>query len=259
MMYQRPRPAHRAQHPPARPGVSAFRVAALWRYPVKSLGGESIESVEVGVDGLLGDRAFAIVDAITGGVITARDESRLLLATATWRDGDVEIVGPGGLPLNTDRALSAWIGRPVRLIAAGNRKDPCRHSGVATRNDHLPKMSSGGAWHDSPWARISLVTTASLGSWAPARFRANVVLAGTGEEALADRYAQLGSARLRFTRPIERCVVVTRAQPGLEVDREVLRTLHRERGGELGVGALVSEPGCVNVGAQLSLGLPHAS
>jgi hypothetical protein len=45
--------------------------------------------------------------------------------------------------------------------------------------------------------------------------------------------------------------MVTRAQPGIDTDREVLRTSHRDRDGYLAVGALVTEPGRVAIGDHL--------
>jgi hypothetical protein len=53
----------------ALPGqVQAGSVVALWRYPVKSMMGEELNSCEVTDRGLLGDRQFAVVDRSTGKV-----------------------------------------------------------------------------------------------------------------------------------------------------------------------------------------------
>lgn len=95
------------------------RVSGLWRYPVKSLRGEWVEGSEIGREGLLGDRSFGIVDEQTGHFLTARREPRLLFATVRWHDGDVAIAGPEDVPLNTDGALSRWLGRRVRLARTG--------------------------------------------------------------------------------------------------------------------------------------------
>jgi uncharacterized protein len=46
---------------------------ALWRYPVKSMMGEELNAPEVTDRGLLGDRAFAVVDASTGKVAGAKN------------------------------------------------------------------------------------------------------------------------------------------------------------------------------------------
>ncbi|HYN26355.1 MAG TPA: MOSC N-terminal beta barrel domain-containing protein, partial [Pyrinomonadaceae bacterium] len=47
-------------------------VAGLWRFPVKSMRGERIEQVELTGRGLVGDRAYALIDADTGKVVSAK-------------------------------------------------------------------------------------------------------------------------------------------------------------------------------------------
>src|SRR5215207_6303718 len=47
-------------------------VVGLWRYPVKSMLGEELNASQVGRRGLLGDRAYAIVDPETGKVASAK-------------------------------------------------------------------------------------------------------------------------------------------------------------------------------------------
>jgi len=53
---------------------------------------------------------------------------------------------------------------------------------------------------------------------------------------------------LEVVKSIDRCVVVTRAQPGLDRDLDVLRTINRERGSFLAVGALVASGRLIDVG-----------
>ncbi|MEO8397774.1 MAG: MOSC N-terminal beta barrel domain-containing protein, partial [Chloroflexota bacterium] len=48
-------------------------VAALWRFPVKSMQGERLEQAELTMQGLVGDRAYALIDTITGKVATAQN------------------------------------------------------------------------------------------------------------------------------------------------------------------------------------------
>lgn len=47
-------------------------VAGLWRFPVKSMLGEQLEAVELTGRGLLGDRAYALIDSETGKVVRAK-------------------------------------------------------------------------------------------------------------------------------------------------------------------------------------------
>lgn len=48
-------------------------VAALWRYPVKSMGGQEVEVSAVNERGLNGDRAYALLDARSGKVASAKN------------------------------------------------------------------------------------------------------------------------------------------------------------------------------------------
>lgn len=226
-----------------------LRVRALWRHPVKSMGGERVRATDVGTHGLPGDRAFGVVDVATGRVLTARREPRLLFARATWHHGEVEVRDEDGAPLADDGALSRWLGRPVRLERAGTEggvyENPLDAEG---ETDWVSWQGPGYAWHDSSRTRVSLVSTGTLADWDPARFRANVLLDGAGEDELVGTRVQLGGAVLDVRKRIDRCVMVTRAQPGLPIDRDVLRRIHRDRGGDLAVGALVADPGPVAVG-----------
>src|SRR5437762_12972964 len=49
------------------------RVVSLWRYPVKSMMGEELNATEVTERGLLGDRAYALVDGFDGKVASAKN------------------------------------------------------------------------------------------------------------------------------------------------------------------------------------------
>ncbi len=72
-----------------------------------------------------------------------------------------------------------------------------------------------------------------------------------GEDELVGATIRLGDVRLDVRKAIDRCVMVTRPQPGLERDLDVLRTINAERDTCLGVGCLVIEPGHVALGSTL--------
>src|SRR3989442_1100595 len=51
-------------------------VVSLWRYPVKSMMGEELNAAEVTKFGLLGDRAYAVLDVETGKVASAKNPKK---------------------------------------------------------------------------------------------------------------------------------------------------------------------------------------
>jgi uncharacterized protein len=238
--------------------VREVHVLELWRYPVKSLQGERLDAAEITPEGVDGDRRFALFDVDTGFGLTARRVPELLFASAHLRDdGGVDVVLPDGSTAGGDDALSTWIGRPVTLRSASTAGARRYENPVdferETTSVWSPFDGAGGAFHDSGRVRVSLVSTATIGSWDRRRFRANVLLDGDGEDGLVGSQVSLGDAVLDVGMHIERCVMTTRPQPdGIERDLDVLRTIQRERDGCLAVGALVVRPGTVRVGASLT-------
>jgi hypothetical protein len=231
-----------------------MRVTEIWRYPVKSMGGERLDSAEVTVDGVAGDRAWGVVDSTTGLVLTARRAPTLLFFAATHRHGErPEVRSPDGAVIPDDDALSDVIGRPVRLRPAadgpGTFESPLVVDETGDERDWITWDSAGRTFHDGR-STISIVSTSSLGDWDPRRFRSNIVIDGGHDHELSGE-VPIGSAVVVIRRPIDRCVMVTRAQPGLANDPSVLRRLVAERGNRLAVGATVARPGCVSTGDPL--------
>jgi MOSC domain-containing protein len=234
------------------------RVQELWRYPVKSLQGQRLDAADVGPEGLAGDRQWALFDRSTGFGLTARRVPDLLFASGRLRaDGSAEVVLPDGTVTDDDAVLSDWLGRPVTLRASSERTGERRYENPAGVDDDAEYdwdswAGARGAFHDSSRTRVSLVTTGTLGGWDRRRFRANVLLTGEGEDDLVGSTVRLGTAVLDVVGQVDRCVMVTRPQPGgIGRDTSVLKTIHRERGSVLAVGALVPVPGRVAVGDAL--------
>lgn len=103
------------------------RVAEVWRYPVKSMGGESLPSAELGPLGIAGDRGWALRDERAGEIRGAKKMPVLMRCRARY---DAEPNGeripaatmtlPDGTRLRTGDAdvnarLSALVGRDVTL------------------------------------------------------------------------------------------------------------------------------------------------
>ncbi|MFO0874345.1 MAG: MOSC N-terminal beta barrel domain-containing protein [Phycisphaerales bacterium] len=180
------------------------RVAGIWRYPVKSMLGEALEATDVTPNGLLGDRAFALIDVETGKVVSAKNprrwpnvfEFRSEFDTASPSMKPVaaaRIRLPGGEWLSTADAdaeprLSAALGRPVRLGRAAAAAETAEgywpdHEWLAHRDEVFDFRLPPGTYFDG--ASIHLITTATLAAlsaaaptsrFAPARFRPNFVI-----------------------------------------------------------------------------------
>jgi uncharacterized protein YcbX len=240
--------------------TSPLEVLEIWRYPVKSLLGERLEHAELGAEGVAGDRGWALFDAGTGFGLTARRVPELLFAAGRLRpDGTAEVVLPDGTATAEDDVLSDWAGRRVTLRPAAEVVGDRRYENPADVDDEggrwNPFSGADGAFHDNADARVTLLSTGSLGGWDRRRFRANVVLAGAGEDELVGRRVRAGSAELDVVRRVPRCIMTTRPQAGgIARDNAVLKTVHREHGGTLAVGALVARPGTVAVGDALVAG-----
>jgi uncharacterized protein YcbX len=109
-------------------------VGALYRFPVKSMRGEALDACTIGPAGLVGDRAYALIDEDDGRVASAKNPRKwgaLLECRAAFVDEPVagepappaRIVLPDGTDTRTDApdvdaVLSKALGRPVHLADA---------------------------------------------------------------------------------------------------------------------------------------------
>ncbi|HUA32267.1 MAG TPA: MOSC N-terminal beta barrel domain-containing protein [Candidatus Binataceae bacterium] len=101
------------------------KVAEIWRYPFKSMGGQKIDRVAIGPNGLVGDRGWALRDEAAGEIRGAKKLPALMQCQAKYlaEPGEgviphVEITLPSGERVKTSDAgiaakLSAFLGRAV--------------------------------------------------------------------------------------------------------------------------------------------------
>lgn len=232
-----------------------MQVTELWRFPVKSMGGERLEAASVGELGIDGDRGWGVFDVATGTVLTARRSPQLLFASARIDDGELVIDLPEVGDVDergASVALSRWLGHEVQLRRAGDEGGTYEVP-LDFENDANWVSWTGpeGAWHDSKWSRVSMVSTGSLGEWDIRRFRTNIVVDGAGEDDFVGDHVRIGGtagAELAVCKQIDRCVMITRPQPGLDRDIELLKHINAEHDTFLSVGALVATPGPVVIG-----------
>jgi MOSC domain-containing protein len=181
----------------------------------------------------------------------------LLLASARLgADGGAQITLPDGTLADGNEALSDWLGRRAALRSADTRVGRRYEDVIDFEHEQSSawKTFDGapGPFHDSPRARVSLVSTDTIGTWDPRRFRANILLDGTREDALLGSTIAVGDTLLHIGGRIQRCVMVTRPQPGeIDHDPDVLRTIARERAACLAVGAIATRSGIVRLGDEI--------
>lgn len=237
-----------------------MQVSELWRYPVKSMQGERLESVTVDEFGIEGDRGWALFDVATDLALTARRELELLYAAAAIVEGELVVSLPDGTVGADDAAISAWLGRDVQI----RRSDDALTGTFETQADETETgdwfqwTGPNGSFHDSGKARISLVTAETFRDWDGRRFRINVILDGSGDVELVGSTVSVGATTIDVVKQIDRCVMTTRPQPALgdspalERDLDVLRTINRENETFLGIGGLVTSGGVIAVGDTVS-------
>jgi uncharacterized protein len=249
-----------------------MRLIGLVRYPVKSLQGEVLSSAEIETDGLRGDRGWGIRDETTGKILTARRAPQLLFAAATLAADGAPVItlptgemwqGPG---VETDAALSEWLGKPVRLVnSVGASAAQAEYFADATddASQAVEWTMPAGRFVDAQ--SLLVLTTASLrtatalypdGDWQVRRFRPNLLVGVASDGWLEDTWCgrstlRIGAVELYAEQPCMRCTMVTRPQPDLNEDREIFRTLARHHGGQLGAWTAVGRGGTVRVGDEV--------
>ena len=95
-------------------------LAQIWRYPVKSMIGGVVDSAEISMLGIVGDRVWALRDLERGGIRGAKKIKGLMQLAARYRDADVVITLPDGREVSSsdhdiDVSLSTALGHQVTL------------------------------------------------------------------------------------------------------------------------------------------------
>jgi uncharacterized protein YcbX len=221
-------------------------VAALWRYPVKSMAAETLEHAEVSWQGVPGDRRWAFVrkGKVTSGFpwLTIRERPDLWHYAPSFVQPELPdksrtiVVTPSGAKLDVVApALAAELGDGVSVI----------------RNDR-------GFFDTMPLSVLTTQTLAALSTLVGAaldvrRFRPNLVIDSSSarpfrEDAWVGHVLRIGALRVRIDKRDQRCVMVNVDPVTTRRSPEVLRAIAREREACLGVYGSTVRPGRVAVG-----------
>ena len=238
--------------------------------PVKGLALVHPHAVELGLDGVEGDRRYYLVDA-AGRLVNQKWLGSLTCVSPEVGDGRLLLRFPGEVvegevELGSETSTSFY-GRPVagRFVLGPWSEALSEHARTPLR---LVRTELPGEGIDrGRRAGATLVSTGSLRALAEAagtdavdarRFRMLLTLDGLeahGEDAWIGRHVRAGGAVIRVEGNVGRCVVTSRDPDTGERDLATLDVLASYRGGlqtseplPFGVWASVVEPGVVRVG-----------
>ncbi|MGV3617756.1 MAG: MOSC domain-containing protein [Fimbriimonas sp.] len=244
------------------------RVASLHVYPIKSLGGDALESSAVEPRGLRHDRRWMLVDE-EGVFRSQRTIEQMALFRVHLQSDSLRVVGPRGsqfgVPFGAKRetlTVKVW-GSEVEAVRVSEEADawfteqlerPCRlvympdetirptHPQFTLPGDHvgfadaMPVLVASQASLDDLNERLKILNDPLDMPLPMNRFRPNIVVEGTAPYA-EDTWKgfTLGGIRFRHAKQCGRCRVTTTNQETGEVGQEPLRTLATYRRGESAV------------------------
>jgi len=263
-------------------------VVSLWRYPIKSMMGEELNATDVTERGLLGDRAYALLDPSNGKVVSAKNPrkwAKLFDFRAAFverpRVGEkippVRITLPNGTIVTSEQKdlndlLSNVLGREVTLATTAPQAPSLEEywpdmEALAHRETITDESMPAGTFFDL--AVIHVLTTATIdrlrelypqGRFEVRRFRPNVVVeSASGEKTFVEnswigRTLAIGDqVRLSITGPCPRCVMTTLPQGDLPRDPGILRTAAQHNQVNVGGYAAVVNGGVIRRGDPVRL------
>jgi uncharacterized protein len=268
--------------------TSEGRIVSIWRYPVKSMLGEELNSSYVTERGLIGDRTYALIDQETGEVPSAKNPRKwgtLFDFYATFIDPlkdvgnipPIRITFPDGTQIFSDQGdvddtLSKIIGREVRLMRANLDKPIYEEywpdiEGLAQREKVTDEAMPPQTFFDI--AVIHILTTSTInrlrelypeGRFEVRRFRPNIVIeSGSGEKDFIEnlwvgKKLAIGEETIvKITGPCTRCVMTTLPQADLPRDLGILHTVTRYNQVHAGVYASVHRGGTIHRGDRVQV------
>ena len=210
-----------------------MKVTEIWRYPVKTMAGEKLQHVRLGMLGIEGDRIVHAEDA-RGRVITSRSHPRFL--------GHQGTLGPDGEPLVDGRPWHSPEVAAEILDIVGPGAKLVRYEGVE-RFDVLPLL---------------VATDGAIAAFGHdhRRLRPNLVISGV--EGLAEREwpgccLRIGQVLIGVQDLRLRCIMTSYDPDTLIQDKNITREIYRRFDGKLALNCFVIQGGEVNVEDKVQL------
>jgi uncharacterized protein len=222
------------------------RVKALWRYPVKSMGAEPVQQVEVSWHGLAGDRRWAFVrdDRGRSGFpwLTIRERPDMSDYLPSFADPDRPDASPTLVRTPSSRHFDVVDPELAADLGGGVSAIKCDR----------------GVFDTMPLSLLTTQTIASLGALVNTtldaqRFRPNLLIEAAGDASFPEdewvgAVLRIGGARIHADRRDKRCVVVNIDPVTTARNPTVLRAIAQTRQACLGIYGSTVEPGIVAVG-----------
>jgi uncharacterized protein len=208
-------------------------VKGLWRYPVKSMAGESLEAAELSENGVAGDRIVQVRNP-KGRILSSRTKPGLLRHHAALdADGNPLVDGRPWQSADVAHEVEEAAGPGTHLV----------RSDAEDRFDVLPLLI----------ATDGMLETVGYDS---RRFRPNVVIGGVpglGEREWEGERLRIGDAVIEMEKLRLRCIMTTFDPDTGVQDVGVLNRIREEFGGVLGLNAGVVKPGRIHLGDRVEL------
>jgi uncharacterized protein YcbX len=255
-------------------------VESLWRYPVKSMCGEQLQTAFAGFSGIYGDRIYAFHDtAAPAGFpyLTAREREQMLLFRPAFRDTaraarpdnqtEAEALGPGLTPVYPDPAdLIVDVQTPDGASFAIDDSALIHRLSDGLRERHqLRLMRSQRPLTDCrPVSLFSLQTAQQLGAEVGTaldkrRFRANIYLnlgstQGFAEDQLVGHTVRVGDHLiLAILERDPRCKMITLDPDTAKPNPDVMKRVAQSHDGKAGIYAAVLAEGTLRPGDEVRL------
>jgi len=258
-----------------------YSVKAIFIYPIKSLGGVSLNSAMAMTEGFEYDRRWMLVDE-EGQFLSQRNNSNMALFKTDFENGNLQVtykedkisfsmndvleseeqvqVWSSKLKAQeVNKEVSQWFSEHLsmksKLVKMTNVSKRPKVLTKAPFKTHLsladgyPYLILGDASMDHLNAQLQIPIDAN-------RFRANIYVS-TDKAHEEDGWSNIkaGEAQLKGIKPCARCSVITINQETAEQGKEPLKTLakYRQKANKIlfGANAICTKEGIISVGDQL--------